>query len=159
MQFRVTNVFASTAFLKGFINGDLDMINKRIIDISSKFDNDKGAATYYLVRTLLEKDIFFSLDKEIYEELFFTAAYWSSAMETKQKNRPKSFNSVSDKKNERFFTKLTHSIMSALIVKHNISTVDIHKNTINEIKFNLELSLFLNLMFEISCIKRKRQQI
>jgi len=158
MQFNLSNPFASKTYLRGFINTDLETIYKRIKILADKNSVEEDLILYYLVRTLLDKDMFFSLEEEIYKDLFFNAAYWASKTETKQKNRPKNFNGVGDKKIERYFTKLISAVMSALMKKHNISNEDIHNNTMNEIKFNLELSEYLNLMFEISCIKRNRNK-
>jgi len=157
MQFNIANPFCSTTYVRGFVNCNYEELKVKIKILSEDLSCDNDLIVYYLVKTLLDYDMFFKLKSSTYEDLFYNAAYWASRAETKQKNRPKSFNGVGDKKTERFFTKLTHSVMSALIIKHNISfDSDIHKSSMAEIKFNLELSEFLNLMFEISCVKRNR---
>ena len=156
MQFEITNPFTSATYLRGFILNDIKILMEKVDKLAKNLNSRREVILYYLVRSLLERDMFFNVREETRDKIFFEAVYWASKTETKQKNRPKSFNGVGDKKIERFFTKMTHSIISALIVKHDINQNDIHKSTVKEIKYNLELSTYLNFLFEISCIKRSR---
>lgn len=151
------NPFVNKLFLKNFIkNKDINGLEESLKDISMKKNIDKDKLNYFLVKSLLNNYMFFELNEEIKDYLFYKAAYWASYQETKQKNRPKNFQNVSNKKNIRYFTTLIHSLISSIYVNNELTYEDLINSSVKKIKYDYELGIYLNFIFEISCIKRKR---
>jgi flagella basal body P-ring formation protein FlgA len=148
--------FHLVTFSEPFLNRlktmkSLENIRNELISYSSLHNIDSQETIYFYVRTILKNGTYFKYNQEISEGLFFEAAYWSSKKETKQKIRPKNFNDIKEKKNQKLFSKLQKSITLALIEEYYDKNSDL-----DNIKFKLELNKYIETMYEISCIKRDR---
>jgi hypothetical protein len=107
---------------------------------------------YVYVLTLLKENTFFSFDRLNMNELLFSAAQWAVTFESKQKTRPKKMIDIKKTKSQKPFTKLMKCLIEALVIEFKTGEYDC-------IKFGIELSDYLEAMYEISCIKRDRGNI
>jgi hypothetical protein len=126
-------------------------LREALVSFSEINKLEEKEVIYFYVKTILKNGFFFEMEERAVNELLFEAAYWASIKETKQKIRPKNFYDVKDKKNQKFFSKLTKAIIEALIEKYH------SKESGNDnIQFSLKLSEYLEVLYEVSCVKRDR---
>lgn len=111
---------------------------------------------YFFVKNLLLSNLFFKMDRDIANDLFFEAAYWASMQEHKQKTRPKNFNDIQDKKNQKYFTKLNQIVIIALTEEFFVQSKDENHKEEN-FQYKIELNRYIEVLYEISCIKRNRK--
>ena len=129
----------------------IEDIKEELKTYSERNNVGYNETVYSYVKTILKNGTYFGRNIHVSQELFFEAAFWSSKLETKQKIRPKNFNDIKDKKNSEFFSKLTQSVILALIEHFYEKDSDL-----DNIKFKLELSSYIKTLYEVSCIKRDR---
>lgn len=131
-------------------------IKSKLEDYSKKSNANLDETIYFFVKNLLISNLFFKMNREIANDLFFEAAYWASMQEHKQKTRPKNFNDIQDKKNHKYFTKLNQIVMVALTEEFFIPSKDEDSKEDN-FNFKIELNKYIEVLYEISCIKRNRK--
>jgi len=163
MEFNMSSLTFPDPFLKRLsTEKDLEVIYDNISIIGEREDFTLDESKYYFVISILAHGLKPIYDKDIFESLFYEVACWASSKETKQKIRPKSFADVKSKKSKKHFTKLSKALTLALIKEYIVSKEDgadtLLKDNfqINYIKFQDELSIYTNLLYEISCIRRIR---
>ncbi len=134
----------------------LSDIKEKLLDYSKKNNANIEETIYFFVKNLLLSNLFFKMNREVANNLFFEAAYWASMQEHKQKTRPKNFNDIQDKKNQKYFTKLNQIVIVAITEEFFIPSKD---ENIKEDNFNykIELNKYIEVLYEISCIKRNRK--
>ncbi len=158
MSYKISAVHFSEAFYRGCKSIETyEEINDRL-ELTAKTENlTIEEVIYFFTKQSLDHNHFFGYSKEVQEKLYFKSAYWASKEESKQKTRPKNFKDIDNKNYTRVFTKFLISTMKALHVKHDINAIDlINKRSTKCLLFNIEMEEYLNLLFEISCIKRDR---
>lgn len=127
-------------------------IKAELADFAIKNDFHKKEVTYAYVRVILKNGVFFSIDREVANNLLFDAAQWASTLESKQKTKPKKIEDIKEKRNSKPFTKLLKHLINSLII-------EFHSHENDNIKFDIELSDYLEIMYELSCIKRDRNNV
>jgi len=150
------NPFVSRKYIQGFLKLNLSDLKKRLYNIN-KEEESFYEVVYFFTKTLLDYNMFFDLNREAREFLIFESARWASKEETKSK-RAISYSEEMELKNDKLFTKLTKSVISAFIVKHKLSHMDIVSGNSKSIVFNLELNNILSFLYNISCIKRDKNK-
>jgi hypothetical protein len=123
-------------------------IREELISFSELHKKDLNETIYVFVKNILKQDLFFRMEEEVRNSFLFDAIYWSSAIETKKKIRPKNIESVPTEKVKDFYTKLQKEMILSLLRKHKDK----------EFMLNIELSKYLILFYELSCIKRNRRK-
>lgn len=131
---------------------DKNEIKNILIEYGNRNNYEEGEVIYFYIKNILSNGFFFEMKETVINEIFFEAAYWASTKETKQKIRPKNFNDIKDKKTQKFFTKLTQALIVAITKKYYVCS----ENEMDNVKYNLELSKYLEVMYEVSCVKRNR---
>ena len=134
----------------------LEDIKNKLSDYAKKYNANLEETVYFFVRNLLISNLFFKMNRDIANELFFEAAYWASMQEHKQKTRPKNFNDIQDKKNQKFFTKLNQIIIIAITEEFFIPSKNEDSKEDN-FPYKIELNKYIKELYEISCIKRNRK--
>lgn len=131
-------------------------ISSSLSDYAKRYKFEECEVNYFFIKAILNNGFYFQMDEEIVKELLFDAIYWASIKETKQKIKPKNFNDVKDKKVHKYYTKLMTTLVNSLVAKHFVEEDTKEDKDMKLIKFNLELSKYMELMYELSCIKRNR---
>jgi len=160
MSYKITAVSFSESFYRACKSiKTYDEVIERL-KLNAKNQNlELNEIIYFFTKQSLEHNHFFDYSKEVQEKLYFDAAYWASKEESKQKTRPKNFKDIDNKNYTRVFTKFLASTMKSLYVKHNINSEDfINSKSMKVMAYNIEVEEYLNLLFEISCIKRDRSK-
>lgn len=134
----------------------LEDIKNKLSDYAKKYNATMEETIYFFVKNLLISNLFFKMNRDIANELFFEAAYWASMQEHKQKTRPKNFNDIQDKKNQKFFTKLNQIIMIAITEEFFVPSKNEDSKEEN-FAYKIELNKYIEVLYEISCIKRNRK--
>jgi len=148
------NPFVSMTYIKGFLGLTIVDLKERLLKIVTE-DIEYDQIVYLYTKTLLDYHLYFEQPKEIREYLLYSSARWASKKEARGK-RPLGFEEDIDNKHDKYFTKLSKSLINALIVKHDLSGQDILSSSPTAIRYNMELNLYMGFMYEISCIKRDR---
>lgn len=157
MSYRITTIPFSESFFRACkkLNAYEDLIARlRIISRNESFEIEE--VIYFFVKSSLDNNHFFHLQEKVAEKAYYEAAFWASKKESKQKTRPTEFKDVDNKNSSRVFTKLLKSTINGLYRKHSMNCEDLTPRSIKSIPFDLELESYLNLLYEISCIKRAR---
>lgn len=121
-------------------------IRTSLIEFSKIHKYDEEEVNYYFVLTILKNDMFFEIESLVIN-LFFEAAYWASLQENKQKIRPKNIDEIQSKNCLRVYTKLAQFIIEGVTKKYYVSNED-------NMLYKIELSKYIEIMHEISCLKR-----
>lgn len=127
-------------------------IKNELQEFANNNEFHKKEVIYTYVRIILKNGHFFETDREISNTLLFEAAQWASTIESKSKTKPKKYEDIKEKRNQKPFTKLMKYLINALVV-------EFYSNENDNIKFEIELSDYLEIMYELSCIKRDRNKI
>ncbi len=132
-------------------------IKSKLSDYAKKNNASLEETIYFFVKNLLLANLFFKMNRDIANDLFFEAAYWASMQEHKQKTRPKNFNDIQDKKNQKYFTKLNQIVIVALTEEFFIPSKKDDESKEDNFNYKIELNKYIEVLYEISCIKRNRK--
>lgn len=152
MSIDSTVIIPSPFLLKLKKLDSLKEIRHELGEFANNNDFHKKEVTYVYIRMILKNGSFFEFDREIVNTLLFEAAQWASTLESKSKTKPKKFEDVREKRSAKPFTKLLKHLINALVI-------EFHSSENDNIKFDIELSDYLEVMYELSCIKRDRNKI
>lgn len=140
-------IIFSQPFLKRLINiNHEEDIKKELLDYSVKQNRKFEEINYFFIMNIIKSGDFFKIEANIIN-LYFEAAFWASEQEVKQKVRPKKISDIQNKKGVRVYLKLIQNTIEGLNKKYYIQGEE-------NVVYSIELSKFLNILFEISCIKR-----
>jgi len=157
MSYKISAIFFSDSFYRA--NKSIQTYDKVLERLELISKNEKmpiEETIYFFTKQSLDKGHFFDYSEEVQKELYFRAAYWASKEESKQKTRPKYFDDIDSKNYTRVFTKFLNSTIKALFKKHKLNFTDIDEKSTKSMMYDIEVEEYLNLLFEISCIKRDR---
>jgi len=145
-------ILFSNPILQGFKKSQTEQeLREKLINYSEINNYENIQVIYFYIIAALRTGQYFEIDREIIINLFFEAAYWASAKETRQKLRPKCISDIKIKKKQHLFIQLSKELMVAITRKY----FNLPKDPDN-IKYNVEVSNYLDILYEISCIKRDR---
>jgi hypothetical protein len=117
-----------------------------------KFYSDKHSfnyeyTLYIFLLNCLKNDDFFKLNEGLRENLLYDSSFWASLNETRRKTRPTSYEDIAEDKKDAFFTKLQKEVIKGIYRAYDP----------NHPMFDIILSKYLLLFFDLSCIKRDRR--
>ena len=146
-------IVLSETYLKGFIRLNIENGFLRIFELSKKENINKDYLSYTVFKRLIDSEFAYELDDSFFRELLFVSTKWASKEDIKQRSKPKSANDIKEKRDTIYFVSLIQSLTSYLIRKNNISDKDLSCKTIKSIKYEYELSQYLNIVHELICHK------
>lgn len=119
-------------------------IEKELIEFANKNKFHPEHTIYSFVKESLRIDVFFNIPEDIRHSLLFDAIIYASLNETKSKIKPQNYKDIKEGKKDAYFINLQQELINS--VYRNLDT--------KSFNFNIILDYYLNMFFELSCLKK-----
>lgn len=119
-------------------------IEKELIEFANKNKFHPEHTIYSFVKESLRINVFFNIPEDIRHSLLFDAIIYASLNETKSKIKPQNYKDIKEGKKDAYFINLQQELINS--VYRNLDT--------KSFNFNIILDYYLNMFFELSCLKK-----
>lgn len=118
-------------------------------DYSIKNKIDLEILKFFFIKEVLRNNLFFKLDVDSRDSILFDAIFIASLNENKNKIRPKTYKDIKDDRQDTMLISLQKELIKSLF--RNLDNTSF--------EFNITLNKYLLFFNDLSCVKRRKNDI